>query len=451
MAAPHVAGVVSLMLSANPALTPAQVLQQLKASAKPFPTARGAIADGDLRCRHRRRRRGARRRPRRSPRPDRPGQLRAGVERRAGDRVEHLQRELPAQRRHRRRPARPATGGPAAAGTTRRRAPGLTWLQVDFGAVRTVAEIDVFTVQDAYANPQEPTETMTFTRTASLRLRGPVLDRFGLGDGAGRQRDRQQQGLAQVHVPRRLDPPRRVLIVGSHRRLQPAHRARGVRDRRCTGACAGRGQRRVAGEWRSGQRVEHSTRGYLASAAQQRRPARHATGQPAGAGTTRTESNWPDVVQINFSGVKSITEIDVFTRPGRVRNPQEPTETMTFSQYGLTDFDVQYWTGSAWATVPGGSIRANNKVWRKFTFPALSTSRDPRRHSGRPGGLQPPHRDRGLGDARRRRDDATSRAEANGGNATASSTYSGLPSLGGQQRRSARAQLGRRRGLERCH
>ena len=47
---------------------------------------------------------------------------------------------------------------------------------------------------------------------------------------------------------------------------------------------------------------------------------------------------------------------------------------MTFSQYGITDFDVQYWTGSAWAAVPGGSVRGNNKVWRKVTFPALSTS-----------------------------------------------------------------------------
>jgi serine protease len=37
MAAPHVAGVVSLMLAANPALTPAQVEQMLESTARPFP------------------------------------------------------------------------------------------------------------------------------------------------------------------------------------------------------------------------------------------------------------------------------------------------------------------------------------------------------------------------------------------------------------------------------
>jgi serine protease len=38
MAAPHVSGVVSLMFSRNPSLTPAQVLSILQATAKPFPT-----------------------------------------------------------------------------------------------------------------------------------------------------------------------------------------------------------------------------------------------------------------------------------------------------------------------------------------------------------------------------------------------------------------------------
>src|SRR6185369_14447153 len=56
-------------------------------------------------------------------------------------------------------------------------------------------------------------------------------------------------------------------------------------------------------------------------------------------------------------------------------NPIEPTETTTFSLYGLTGFDVQYWTGSAWTTVPGGSVSGNNKVWKKITFAPLTTSK----------------------------------------------------------------------------
>jgi serine protease len=46
MATPHVAGVVSLMLSLNPALTPDQVLGILQASARPFPTNTG-MSRGD--------------------------------------------------------------------------------------------------------------------------------------------------------------------------------------------------------------------------------------------------------------------------------------------------------------------------------------------------------------------------------------------------------------------
>ncbi len=41
MATPHVSGVVSLMLSLDPSLTPAQVAQRLRAAARPFPTGTG--------------------------------------------------------------------------------------------------------------------------------------------------------------------------------------------------------------------------------------------------------------------------------------------------------------------------------------------------------------------------------------------------------------------------
>ena len=52
----------------------------------------------------------------------------------------------------------------------------------------------------------------------------------------------------------------------------------------------------------------------------------------------------------------------------------EPTLAMT-STYALTNFEVQYWDNSAWATVPGGSITINNRVWCKFSFTPLTTSK----------------------------------------------------------------------------
>src|SRR4026208_576375 len=53
--------------------------------------------------------------------------------------------------------------------------------------------------------------------------------------------------------------------------------------------------------------------------------------------------------------------------------PVEPTPTMTFTNYGLTAFQVQYWNGSAWIDVPGGNITGNNLVWRRIAFAPLTT------------------------------------------------------------------------------
>ena len=86
-------------------------------------------------------------------------------------------------------------------------------------------------------------------------------------------------------------------------------------------------------------------------------------------------SAWPDWLQVDFGSVRSVAEIDVFTLQDAYTNPQEPTATLTFSNYGITDFEVQYWTGLVWETVPGGSVTGNNKVWRKIAFTPVSTSR----------------------------------------------------------------------------
>jgi hypothetical protein len=87
-----------------------------------------------------------------------------------------------------------------------------------------------------------------------------------------------------------------------------------------------------------------------------------------------TPNAWPDWLEIDFSGSKTINEVDVFTVQDNYQAPSDPTPTMTFTQYGLTDFQVQYWTGSQWLTVPNGTVSGNNLVWRQVTFGALTTS-----------------------------------------------------------------------------
>jgi hypothetical protein len=88
-----------------------------------------------------------------------------------------------------------------------------------------------------------------------------------------------------------------------------------------------------------------------------------------------TAGAYPDSLQIDFSGSKTISEIDVFTVQDNYFSPSAPTPAMTFTLYGLRDFEVQYWNGAAWQTVPGATVTGNNLVWRKFTFAPITTTR----------------------------------------------------------------------------
>ena len=88
-----------------------------------------------------------------------------------------------------------------------------------------------------------------------------------------------------------------------------------------------------------------------------------------------TGDAYPDWVEIAFAGSASVSAVNVFTLQDNYASPVAPTEVMSFSKYGITAFEVQYWNGSGWVTVPGGSVTGNNKVWRRFTFPAVTTDR----------------------------------------------------------------------------
>ncbi len=95
----------------------------------------------------------------------------------------------------------------------------------------------------------------------------------------------------------------------------------------------------------------------------------------SGGGWNDATTQYPDWLEVDFSGSKTIDEIDVYTVQDDYANPSEPTETTTFSTYGNTAFQVQYWNGSAFVDVPGGNVTGNHKVWRKFNFAALTTSK----------------------------------------------------------------------------
>jgi hypothetical protein len=101
-------------------------------------------------------------------------------------------------------------------------------------------------------------------------------------------------------------------------------------------------------------------------------------GQPwgnSGGWNDGTAGTWPDWLEVDFLGAKTIDEVDVVSVQDNFTAPGEPTSAMTFNLYGLTDFVLQYWTGSQWSAVPGGVVSGNTLVWRQITFAPLTTTK----------------------------------------------------------------------------
>jgi len=106
--------------------------------------------------------------------------------------------------------------------------------------------------------------------------------------------------------------------------------------------------------------TEHSSGGYPASAAIDGDLTGN-TWEHGGGWNDGTSNAYPDILEVDFNGLQVIDEIDVYMK-------------------GIFDFDVQTNTttcaaggpctiGTAWVTVPGGSVTGNDKAWRQFTFP----------------------------------------------------------------------------------
>ncbi len=99
-------------------------------------------------------------------------------------------------------------------------------------------------------------------------------------------------------------------------------------------------------------------------------------GHPWGAGggwNDETVSVLPDWLQVNFSGQKTIDKVVVYSVQNNFSSPVEPTASMTFTNFGITAFYVEYWTGGAWAQIPGAAVSGNNLVMRTLNFPPIST------------------------------------------------------------------------------
>ena len=88
-----------------------------------------------------------------------------------------------------------------------------------------------------------------------------------------------------------------------------------------------------------------------------------------------TANAYPDDVQIDFNGSKTIDRVVVYTLQDNYSSPMEPTDTLMFSAYGVTAFTVEGWNGSGWTVL--GSVSQQQPGEADGDVRALQHQRDP--------------------------------------------------------------------------
>ena len=257
-------------------------------------------------------------------------------------------------------------------------------VEIDFSGAKTIDQVNVFTLQDNLGSPIEPVEALTFS---SYGLTNFSVDYWDASGGTWKRVPFANAINNNKVWTRFLFSPLttskiRVVVTGA---LASFSR---ITEIEAWGVPASKFN--YASDVKNGSHtsdvIASSTysAGYPAAAVidGDRKGVNWAGG---GGWNDATVNAFPDSLEIDFRQVlsdgslapvsRTIDTINVFTLQDNYGNPADPTETMTFSSYGITAFDVQYFDGFNWVTVPGGSVSGNGNVWRKFNFTPVTTTR----------------------------------------------------------------------------
>jgi hypothetical protein len=243
------------------------------------------------------------------------------------------------------------------------------WLQVAFSGSKTIDRIVVYTLQDNYNSPSEPTDSMTFstygirdftvqgwngsawvtlaTVTGNTLVKRTVsfdaftTDRIRVNvtnGGTGYSRITEVEAWG-VDAP--VTPP-----AGTNVALSSA------------GATASASS--TYGSWLASRTIDNERAG-----------TNWANG--GGGWVDATPGAYPDWLQVSFSGSKTIDRVVVYTLQDNYNSPSEPTDSMTFTTYGIREFTVEGWNGSSWVTL--ATVSGNSLVKRTVTFAPFTTDR----------------------------------------------------------------------------
>jgi RHS repeat-associated protein len=235
------------------------------------------------------------------------------------------------------------------------------WLQIDFDSLKHITEINVITRQDD-AGTAEPTLEMIFTQAGITAFQVQYWDGAAWvnvpgGNVTGNDKVWRQFRFSPITTARM-----RVLVnsaLNNYSRLVEVE-AWGTQANVNLALPANGGSASASTIFSASFAAALATNGDRTGA--------------NGYWSDSTFGIFPDWLQIDFDGMKSINEINVITRQDNA-GTAEPTLTMTFTQAGVTSFQVQYWDGTAWLDVPGGNVTGNNNVWRQFKFTPITTNR----------------------------------------------------------------------------
>jgi len=234
-------------------------------------------------------------------------------------------------------------------------------VQVLFSGSQPIDRVVVYSVQDAYASPVEPTDAMTFSLYGLVDFTVEGWNGAAwvtLGTVTGNNLVKRTVTFAAFTTDRIRITVTNALAVYSRIVEIEAFGTAGPASSNVALASAG-----------ASPAATSTLPGYSVAAVNDG----IRTGAANGFWADGTASAFPDTVQVLFNGSQAIDRVVVYSVQDAYTSPVEPTDAMTFSLYGLVDFTVEGWNGTAWVTL--GTVTGNNLVKRTVTFAAFTTDR----------------------------------------------------------------------------
>jgi subtilisin family serine protease len=247
---------------------------------------------------------------------------------------------------------------------------------VNLGAVKSISEIDVYSLQDNYASPVEPTDTMTFNYYGLVDFRVQMSTGTGWVDVPGGHITGNNLVKRRITFGTSISTDKIRVVVnntadGVYSRVVEieafsCNAAPTPTPAPSPGTCLTNVAASSYGSTASAS--SEISQNYATSGAID---GNHTgTGWGTGVGwNDATAGAYPDYLIVNFGVNQPLSEVVVYSLQDNYGSPSEPTDAMTFNYYGLIDFQIQIPDGrGGWVDVPGGNIKGNNLVKRKIVF-----------------------------------------------------------------------------------